>query len=275
MKKDSQKTVERDPNMRICYDRIIPEESASSHSVVRGMRLSALLKASGAKTAREAFQTINPIGVIPAPHMAEIAAKAWPAGSTLKCRFLGGSPTQQAKVAAKAKIWETYANIHIDIVTTTDEQVRIDFVAGQGSWSAIGQDALNATYFPKNQPTMNFGWLEDATDDQEYERVVVHEFGHALGCIHEHQQPNENLQWNKAAVYAQFSGPPNNWSKADIDSNILNKYSPQGINATIFDPLSIMLYQFPKELFLTGVGTPLNFQLSPKDKSFIAQIYRR
>ncbi len=27
---------------------------------------------------------------------------------------------------------------------------------------------------------MNFGWLEDDTDDEEYRRVVLHEFGHAL-----------------------------------------------------------------------------------------------
>jgi serralysin len=59
--------------------------------------------------------------------------------------------------------------------------------------------------------------------------VVVHEFGHALGCIHEHQSPTEHLHWDKQAVYDEFTGPPNNWSEADIDSNILEKYSPEGI----------------------------------------------
>ena len=34
---------------------------------------------------------------------------------------------------------------------------------------------------------MNFGWLKDDTDAVEYERVVVHEFGDALGAIYEHQ----------------------------------------------------------------------------------------
>lgn len=33
---------------------------------------------------------------------------------------------------------------------------------------------------------MHFGWLRDDTDDVEWRRVVVHEFGHALGAIHEH-----------------------------------------------------------------------------------------
>jgi hypothetical protein len=269
----SAKTVKRDPNMKICYDRIIPEELSTDHAVLEQMRVDALLKATGAGTAREAFHDLDPTGVIPTPHMAVVTVKTWPKGSTLKCRFLGGSPIQQAKVIHKAKIWEQYANIHIDFVTTNDEQVRIDFQPGQGSWSAVGTDALNAQYFPKNEPTMNFGWLQDNTDDTEYERVVVHEFGHALGCIHEHQSPKENLQWNVQAVYAQFSGPPNNWDKATIDSNILQKYSPQGINATIFDRHSIMLYQFPAELFLNHVGTPNNTQLSVKDEAFIAKIY--
>ena len=92
---------------------------------------------------------------------------------------------------------------------------------------------------------MNFGRLKEDTDDAEYERVVVHEFGHALGCIHEHQKPNEHLKCNKKTVYKYFSGPPNYWSKEELDQNILEKYSPKGITATLFDRKSGMLYQFP------------------------------
>ena len=120
---------------------------------------------------------------------------------------------------------------------------------------------------------MNFGWLRDDTDDQEYERVVVHEFGHALGCIHEHQSPTEQLKWNRQAVYDTFSGPPNYWSEADIDQNILEKYSPNGISATRFDRKSIMLYQFDGSLFTDGKGTPLNTHLSLLDEQMIGQMY--
>jgi hypothetical protein len=262
-----------DPNLKICYDRVLVAGSNPPHQILHSMCEHALLKATGASTVREAFRDLDPRSKIPAPHMAVIQGKTWPDGSSLKCRFLGGSPTQQAKVIAKAKIWEDFANIHIDFVTTTDEQVRIAFLPGQGSWSAVGTDALDVATFPKTEPTMNFGWLLDDTDDTEYGRVVVHEFGHAIGCVHEHQSPNENLQWNVPKVYEQFSGPPNNWTRDQIDFNILQKYSPAGMSATIFDPESIMLYQFPADLFLNGVATPENTQLSDKDKAFIQQIY--
>jgi hypothetical protein len=205
--------------------------------------------------------------------LAVINLKKWNDGYNLRCRFLDGDDFQRGKVKEKAQIWQQYANSSINFVDDADAEIRISFQADAGSWSAIGNDCLVSSYFPAYQPTMNYGWLRDDTDDGEYERVVVHEFGHALGCIHEHQSPTENLRWNVDAVYAAFSGPPNYWSKDDIDHNILQKYSPDGISATQFDAQSIMLYQFDASLFTNGVGTLLNKQLSAMDEQMITEMY--
>ncbi len=272
---------------KICYDRVIP--AAFLDNAERAARdelgmayVAAVNKNSeqGGEFAHRAF-SIHAMKPLSADHPVHIARMAiinrskWDRGYTLRCRFLDGSETQRSKVEAKAHLWEKYANIKIVFGDDANAEVRISFQADPGSWSAVGKDCLNSSYFPKYQPTMNFGWLKDDTDSKEYERVVVHEFGHSLGCIHEHQSPADKLMWNKVAVYKAFSGPPNYWSKSDIDSNILEKYSPTGITFTRFDIHSIMLYQFDSSLFTDHKGTPENTQLSAMDKQMIGEMYMR
>ena len=50
--------------------------------------------------------------------------------------------------------------------------------------------------------------------------MILHEFGHALGLIHEHQNPIQAIDWNKPAVIADLSGPPNNWDRDTIEHNM-------------------------------------------------------
>ena len=67
---------------------------------------------------------------------------------------------------------------------------------------------------------MNFGWLRPGTPLEEYMRVVLHEFGHALGLIHERQNPSGGIQWNKPVVYRYYQGPPNFWVPQQVDINL-------------------------------------------------------
>lgn len=251
----------------ICFERIIPDELDSEQHVRRALRGEMMAAASGGKT-------LNASDVAHVARMAVVTSKKWGKGFTLRCRFLDGSAKMQKKVRTLAKGWEKFANVKLRFVTKGPEEVRISFYADAGSWSAVGRDALNTDYFPIHQPTMNFGWVRDDSDPVEDKAVVLHEFGHALGCIHEHQAPTFDRKWNKAAVMKYFQGPPNFWDADAIKSNVLNKYSPKGIKATKFDAKSIMLYAFDAELFSDGLGpTNENVQLSPTDQTMIKQMY--
>jgi hypothetical protein len=251
----------------ICFERIIPDELDAEQHVRRALRGEMMAAASGGKA-------LNASDVAHVARMAVITSKKWGAGFTLRCRFLDGSAKMQKKVRTLAKGWEKFANVKLKFVTKGPEEVRISFYADAGSWSAVGRDALNTAYFPMHQPTMNFGWVRDDSDPVEDKAVILHEFGHALGCIHEHQAPTFDRKWNQAAVVKYFQGPPNFWDTDAIKSNVLSKYSPKGIKATKFDPESIMLYAFDAELFSDGRGpTNENVQLSVTDQTMIKQMY--
>jgi hypothetical protein len=251
-------------DLQLCFDRVVP----TTYAPVR-----ATLERAMAMSDMTPSIEIDAADPEPAVRLAVPFLKMWENGRTLKCRFLDGSPTQKRRVEEKAHQWVQYANITFKFVRSGPAEIRISFEADPGSWSALGTDALIESYFPRYQPTMNYGWLEDDTSDEEYIRVVVHEFGHALGAIHEHQSPEAALKWNKPEVYRRFSGPPNYWSKADIDHNVFARYKKEQTNASKFDKDSIMLYEFPGSLFTDGQGTARNMKLSAGDRSFIKKIY--
>lgn len=251
--------------VRICFERIVPDDLDPERMVRRVLRDHMALNAGHKLKAGEIA------------HVARMAiqdSKKWDNGKILQCRFLDGTSKMKKKVEAVAHRWEQYANIKFKFVATGSADIRISFFADSGSWSAVGRDALNAAYFPLHQPTMNYGWLRDSTDDNECSRVVLHEFGHALGCVHEHQSPKFDRVWDTAAVMRYFQGPPNYWSPADIQHNILQKYSAAGVSATQYDPKSIMLYSFDAALFADGLG-PTNSNINPSqsDVNMIKAMY--
>jgi hypothetical protein len=217
---------------KVCIDRVLPMQEMRMQSTVRrGGRVRAIM----------------PIG------------KLWMNGTTLRVRFIGGTAAQQAKAKEQALWWTQHANLHFDFNNAPDAEIRIAFDLNDGAWSYIGTDNRG---IPRNQPTMNLGFMDGGT--------VAHEFGHAIGLAHEHQNPAGGMQWNETVVLRDLAGPPNNWDDATIRHNVLNKYTADQVKGTQFDPHSIMLYFFPASWTTNGVATKANDVLSAMDKAFIA-----
>ncbi len=153
--------------------------------------------------------------------------------------------------------------LNINIVER-DGDVRIGFDPNGGCWSLLGKDHLNEE---KNKSTMNFGWLDVGT--------IIHEFGHMLGLIHEHQNPiGKKIPWNEEKVY-QWAKIVQGWDKKTTYTNIIQRYDISQLNGSDFDPNSVMLYFFPGDLTLNGIGTNANYRLSYYDVQYILKVYNK
>jgi len=195
----------------------------------------------------------------------------WPVGGTITIRFLDGAPELQERVRMVAEEWTRLANLEFAWRKQGPTDIRIAFTQGNGSWSYLGNQCKRIV---EPQPTMNYGWLTPTSSDDELRRVVLHEFGHALGLIHEHQNPKGGgIVWNRDAVVRDLQGPPNNWDEAAIDNNMFKKYLDEEIAGTKPDATSIMMYPIPRAWTKDGTQAGLNSELSQKDKDFIKDAY--
>lgn len=198
---------------------------------------------------------------------AGISTAFWPARTTeLKVYFMDGDTTVIRKVMTIANLWEPYSGIKFKQVSQDSSgDIKVSFKAN-GTWSAIGRQALY------KYPSMNLGWLTPSTDDLEYRRVALHEFGHALGLIHEHQNPlSKEIKWDVKYVKNYFKPI---WSEPEIEANIFKRYQKSSINGTAYDSLSIMMYAIPAEFRLDRIATPWNRELSALDRFFVGSKYK-
>lgn len=199
----------------------------------------------------------------------------WGQRADITIGFMGGSQMLRERVRDAAMKWidEGGANVVFRFWMDADPataNVRIAFIQGKGSWSYIGKRALD---IESHKPTMNFGWLDDDTDDMEVQRVVLHEFGHMLGLIHEHQHPDVTINWDKEQVYAYYAQGPDGWTKEKVDINLFQTYDPSQVYRSDFDPDSIMMYAVNSALTIDGFSTEWSSELSDKDKLLISNAY--
>lgn len=199
----------------------------------------------------------------------------WAAGRILRVRFFTGTRTVHAQVLATARRWTLHANLAFKDVTekpAEPAEIRVSFGAkgDRSAWSYIGTDCLEIA---ASEPTMHLGDLEIGNGLSDLQRVVLHEFGHALGFIHEHQSPAAAIPWNLPEVYRYYAAPPSYWNAQQVLHNIVGRYRGTVTQYSNFDPHSIMLYPIAKELTDGMFEIAPNYELSATDRAFARNIY--
>ncbi|WP_164934188.1 M12 family metallopeptidase [Bradyrhizobium guangzhouense] len=200
---------------------------------------------------------------------AALTGKLWKNGRRLRVRHLDGDPKIHAKVERHARTWEKFANITFEFGDHAKAEIRISYGLDGQSWSCVGTDALSV---PQGEDTMHFGWLMPRTKDREVARVVVHEFGHALGMIHEHQHPKNPIKWNKEAVYDYYCNRLK-WTRRDVNANIFAAQARAELQLGAYDDKSIMHYPVEPQFTTDGKAVGRNFVPSTSDKKYIAKLY--
>jgi hypothetical protein len=189
-------------------------------------------------------------------------SKLWAVGATIRVGFLGGSPSQRRKVQDIAAEWTRHARLDFRFVASGESDVRIGFDPAGGSWSFVGTDALAVD---RREPTMNLAWIERDN--------VLHEFGHVLGLIEEHQNPGADIRWDRAAVLRTLQGAPNFWSPEQVEEKVFRPVPRSQVgDYRPFDPRSIMSFTFPPDM-TGGLALGSEGGLSDSDKALVRRLY--
>ena len=172
------------------------------------------------------------------------------------------SPQEAVKLVVEKRIVPLVGLKIIFVDKPEDSNVRVKF-KDDGAWAYVGTENRDNTDYASE--TVNFGWIDAST--------IMHEFGHVLGLIHEHQSSLGNhIKWDDEAVY-KWASETQGWSRELTYENVIRPYRKSLLNGSDFDPKSIMLYFFPAELTKDKVGTKQNNILSKLDYEWFQKNY--
>jgi len=211
----------------------------------------------------------------------------WTPGQKVRVAFLGGDTALRKEIAEATKEITDVANIVLDFTdpataefrtwseadTAYAADIRVSFDK-PGFFSLVGTDSINPQIGAgriggrPNQCSLNLGGFPTQRPPN-WQGVVRHEFMHAMGFVHEHQNmrgPCEaGMRWDddpgyvktqdprgtfitdangrQPGIYTYLSGFPNFWNKQKIDFN-LRTHDDANTVAGPFEKESVMLYRF-------------------------------
>ncbi len=206
--------------------------------------------------------------------------KQWQKGTTLNVVFLDGSQQLQRLVSETAPLWLEDTSLSFQFYASSESapkltHIRISFKLHSGSQLGNHKD------YTSRFPTMNlFDLTSNQISDSGARRLILHEFGHALGLEHEYRnqywpygvqviQPILNDCYPKMEIIGYSIKAAMEHCK-EINSPISSKTA----KLTAYDERSIMNYPISFELpsgVLKHIKPAVN--LSVLDKHAVQQWY--
>jgi hypothetical protein len=244
----------------------------------------------------------------------------WVPGSTVRVAFNGGNPVLYAKIEDAAQEWTKpgVANLRLQFKSATGEynqwsandtqyqaEIRVAFASGNsgGYWSHVGKNSIDPSLSggAPAQASLNLDSFDQSLPG-DWRAVVMHEFGHALGFQHEHQNPaggcdfrfdddpgyvltKDQAGWyasdpngKRPGLYTYLGGKANFWPRNKVDFNLRAIPVSSAFLVGAFDKTSIMKYFFGAFMFVAAENSPCftpseNLVISDQDKSGARQAY--
>ena len=198
----------------------------------------------------------------------------WPEGSRVTFAFLDSPQHRYAdEVRSAAAAWSNASCLRIEEVRTNlnGADIRIRFDPGAGHYSLVGSDSRHQAGV-RNGESMN---IDPGGLGQFARGIIRHEFGHAIGMLHEHQVPTVTIDWVVEALRNRLP----EWSQGQIESDILNQYNDERryVHSKAFDPDSVMVYWFNRNEVRNydqiGLKPQPNNDISQEDDRFCHERY--
>lgn len=199
----------------------------------------------------------------------------WQQNREIKICFLDGIDSSRQMVILAMQTITSQTNLNLNLATPncdgSNGDIRVTFKL-TGFSSYVGTDNL---LIPYPLETLRLSGMDKSTWSNYENGVALHELMHAIGALHEHQNPLKKCQSEYNIPYIKSSL---NWTDNDMKVNFYDIPRNQIGAISAYDDKSVMHYQLNEKFFIKGNKSPcfiqeVNNTLSDGDVAMLNKIY--